>query len=89
MTANKTVILTAASQSVGEVCARLVSKGHNFLSGFLDCSPVRKYIRLNISFEIEMTVYELVREFLFLFSDDAKYITSQNLIIDGSMVIIK
>ena len=89
MTVNKTAILTTASQSVGAVCARLLSKGHNFLSGLLDSSPVRKYIRLNISLEIEMTVYEIVRGFLFLFSDNAKYIKSQNLIIDGSMVIIK
>ena len=89
MTANKTAILTAASQSVGAVCARLLSKGHNFLSVLLDSSPVRKYIRLNISIEIEMIVYEIVSEFLFLFLDNAKYITSQKLIIDGSMVIIK
>ena len=34
-----------------------------------------------------MRVYEIVREVLFLLSDDAKYITWQNLILDGLMVI--
>ena len=65
------------------------SKGHNFLSGFLDNSPFIEDLHINISLEREMTVYEIVRGVLFLFSDYAKYITSKNLIIDGSMVIIK
>lgn len=87
--ANKIAIVTVASKSIGATCTRLLSNDHDFLSGFVDSFFVTEGILKNIPLGRKMTVYEIVREFLFLFSDDAKYITSQNLIIDGSMVIIK
>ena len=81
--ANKTSIVTVASQGIGAACARLLSKDHNFLSGFVDSSLVTEDIRKNIPLGRETTVYEIVRGVLFLLSDDAKYITGQNIIVDG------
>ena len=85
--ANKTAIVTAASQSIGSACAWLLSNDHNFLSGFIDSSLFTEDICKNITLGREMRVYEIVRGVLFLLSDDAKYITWQNLILDGLMVI--
>ena len=85
--ANKTAIVTAVSQSIGAACAGLLSKNHNFLSGFVDSSFVTEDNRKNIPLGRETIVYEIVRGVLFLLSDDAKYIKGQNLIMDGLMVI--
>ena len=85
--ANKTATVTAASQSIGAACARMLPNDHNFSSRFVDCSLVTDDIRKNIPLGREMTVYEMVRGALFLLSDDAKYITRQNLIMDSSLVI--
>ena len=85
--ANKTAIVTAVSQSIGAACAGLLSKNHNFLSGFVDSSLFMEDNRNNIPLVRETVVYEIVRGILFLLSDDAKYIKGQNLIMDGSMVI--
>lgn len=85
--ANKTAIVTAASQSIGAACTGLLSKIHNFLSGFIDSSLFTEDNCKNTPLGRGTIVYEIVRGVLFLLSDDAKYIKGQNLIMDGSMVI--
>ncbi len=85
--ANKTAIVTAASQSIVSACAWLLSNDHNFLSEFVGSSLFTEDICKNIPLGREMRVYEIVREVLFLLSDDAEYITWQNLILDGLMVV--
>ena len=85
--ANKTAIVTAASQSIVSACAWFLSNDHNFLSEFIGSSLFTEDICKNIPLGSEMRVYEIVREVLFLLSDDAEYITWQNLILDGLMVI--
>ena len=65
----------------------MLSNDHNFLSEFVGSSLFTEHICKNIPLGREMSVYEIVREVLFLLSDDAKYIKGQNLIMDGSMVI--
>jgi len=53
----------------------LLSNDHNFLSEFLFSSLFTEDICKNIPLGREIRVYEIVREVLFLLSDDAKYLT--------------
>jgi len=53
----------------------LLSNDHNFLSEFFVSSLFTEDICKNIPLGREMSVYEIVREVLFLLSDDAKYLT--------------
>ena len=88
---NKTAIVTAASQGIGAACARRYGRYkirmNNLLPGFVDSYPATEEIRKNISLGREATVNEIAKGVLFLLSDDSKYITGQNLIMDGSMVV--
>ena len=60
---------------------------NNLLPGFVDSYPVTDDIRDNISLNREASVKEIASGVTFLLSDDSSYITGQNLVMDGSMVI--
>ena len=60
---------------------------NNLLPGFVDSYPVTDEIRNSIPLNREASVYEIANGVLFLLSDDSSYITGQNLIMDGSMVV--
>jgi len=60
---------------------------NNLLPGFVDSYPVTDDIRNSISLNREATVNEIANGVLFLLSDDSSYITGQNLMMDGSMVV--
>ena len=60
---------------------------NNLLPGFVDSYPVTDDIRDKISLNREASVMEIAKGVIFLLSDDSSYITGQNLVIDGSMVV--
>jgi len=60
---------------------------NNLLPGFVDSYPVTNEIRNSIPLNREASVNEIANGVLFLLSDDSSYITSQNLMMDGSMVV--
>jgi len=60
---------------------------NNLLPGFVDSYPVTDEIRNSISLNREASVNEIANGALFLLSDDSSYITGQNLMMDGSMVV--
>ena len=60
---------------------------NNLLPGFVDSYPVTDEIRNSIPLNREASVNEIANGVLFLLSDDSSYITGQNLMMDGSMVV--
>ena len=60
---------------------------NNLLPGFVDSYPVTNEIRNSIPLNREASVNEIANGVLFLLSDDSSYITGQNLMMDGSMVV--
>ena len=60
---------------------------NNLLPGFVDSYPVTDDIRNKISLNREASVLEIAKGVIFLLSDDSSYITGQNLVLDGSMVV--
>ena len=60
---------------------------NNLLPGFVDSYPVTDEIRNSIPLNKEASVNEIANGILFLLSDDSNYITGQNLLMDGSMVV--
>ena len=60
---------------------------NNLLPGFVDSYPVTDEIRNSIPLNREASVNEIANGILFLLSDDSSYITGQNLMMDGSMVV--
>ena len=60
---------------------------NNLLPGFVDSYPVTDEIRNSIPLNKEASVNEIANGILFLLSDDSSYITGQNLMMDGSMVV--
>ena len=60
---------------------------NNLLPGFVDSYPVTNEIRDKIALKREATVKEIANAVLFLLSDESSYITGQNIMIDGSMVV--
>jgi len=60
---------------------------NNLLPGFVDSYPVTDDIRGKISLNREASVIEIANGVTFLLSDDSSYITGQNLVMDGSMVV--
>jgi len=60
---------------------------NNLLPGFVDSYPVTDEIRDKIALKREATVREIANAVSFLLSNESSYITGQNLMIDGSMVV--
>ena len=60
---------------------------NNLLPGFVDSYPVTDEIRNSISLNREASVNEIANGVNFLLSEDSSYITGQNLVMDGSMVV--
>lgn len=60
---------------------------NNLLPGFVDSYPVTDEIRNSISLNREASVNEIANGVKFLLSEDSSYITGQNLVMDGSMVV--
>ena len=60
---------------------------NNLLPGFVDSYPVTNEIQNSIPLNREASVNEIANGVLFLLSDDSSYITGQNLMMDGSMVV--
>ena len=60
---------------------------NNLLPGFVDSYPVTDEIRSSIPLNREASVNEIANSVLFLLSEDSNYITGQNLLLDGSMVV--
>ena len=60
---------------------------NNLLPGFVDSYPVTDEIQNSIPLNREASVNEIANGVLFLLSDDSSYITGQNLMMDGSMVV--
>ena len=60
---------------------------NNLLPGFVDSYPVTDQIRNKIALKREATVKEIANAVSFLLSNESSYITGQNLMIDGSMVV--
>ena len=60
---------------------------NNLLPGFVDSYPVTDEIRDKIALKREATVKEIANAVSFLLSNESSYITGQNLMIDGSMVV--
>ena len=62
---------------------------NNLLPGFVDSYSVTDEIRNNIALEREASVNEIANGVMFLLSEESKYITGQNLVMDGSLVVKK
>ena len=62
---------------------------NNLLPGFVDSYSVTDEIRNNIALEREASVNEIANGVIFLLSEESKYITGQNLVMDGSLVVKK
>ena len=62
---------------------------NNLLPGFVDSFSVTDEIRNNIALEREASVNEIANGVSFLLSEESKYITGQNLVMDGSLVVKK
>ena len=62
---------------------------NNLLPGFVDSYSVTDDIRKNIGLEREASVNEIANGVSFLLSEESKYITGQNLVMDGSLVVKK
>ena len=62
---------------------------NNLLPGFVDSYSVTDEIRNNIALEREASVNEIANGVSFLLSEESKYITGQNLVMDGSLVVKK
>lgn len=60
---------------------------NNLLPGFVDSYPVTDEIRNSISLNRGASVNEIANGVKFLLSEDSSYITGQNLVMDGSMVV--
>lgn len=60
---------------------------NNLLPGYVDSYPVTDEIRDKIALKREATVKEIANAVSFLLSNESSYITGQNLMIDGSMVV--
>ena len=60
---------------------------NNLLPGYVDSYPVTDEIRDKIALKREATVKEIANTVSFLLSNESSYITGQNLMIDGSMVV--
>ena len=60
---------------------------NNLLPGYVDSYPVTDEIRDKIALKREATVKEIANVVSFLLSNESSYITGQNLMIDGSMVV--
>ena len=60
---------------------------NNLLPGFVDSYPVTDEIRNSISLNREASVNEIANGVKFLLFEDSSYITGQNLVMDGSMVV--
>ena len=60
---------------------------NNLLPGFVDSYPVTDDIRDKISLNREASVMEIANGVTFLLSEDSSYITGQNLVMDGSLVV--
>ena len=60
---------------------------NNLLPGFVDSYPVTDEIQNSIPLNREASVNEIANGVLFLLSDDSSYLTGQNLMMDGSMVV--
>ena len=60
---------------------------NNLLPGYVDSYPVTDEIRDKIALKREATVKEIANAVSFLLSNESSYITGQNLMIDGSMIV--
>ena len=60
---------------------------NNLLPGFVDSYPVTDDIRDKISLNREASVMEIANGVIFLLSQDSSYMTGQNLVMDGSLVV--
>ena len=84
-------VLRSALTSYTKLFARRFGRHNirmnNLLPGFVDSYPVTNEIRNSIPLNREASVNEIANGVLFLLSDDSSYITGQNLMMDGSMVV--
>lgn len=69
------------ADQMGEVGVRM----NNVLPGFVDSYEVSEDIRKTISMRREASVTEIAKTVAFLISDDASYITGQNIRVDGGL----
>tara|TARA_Y100001949_G_scaffold164823_1_gene160032 strand:- start:1046 stop:1390 length:345 start_codon:yes stop_codon:yes gene_type:complete len=79
--------LTSYTQLFARRYGRYNIRMNNLLPGFVDSYPVTDEIRDSISLGREASVNEIANGVLFLLSEDSSYITGQNLVMDGSMVV--
>ena len=79
--------LTAYTQLFARRYGRHNIRMNNLLPGFVDSYAVTEEIRNSISLGREASVNEIANGVIFLLSEDSSYITGQNLVMDGSMLI--
>ncbi len=79
--------LTSFSKLFSRIYGHHKIRMNNLLPGFVESHQVTDEIRDKITLKREATVKKIANTVSFLLSNESSYITGQNLMIDGSMVV--